>query len=72
MRLTDRITKLETAAHPPRGSLPQLVVMPHHATPEEVARVRADVKRREANGETILLVSCTDDGFGALVDVCGP
>ena len=56
-----RLTRLETASTPSAGELPVAITLPPDATPAERAAIYEDVARREAAGQTVLLLTLTTD-----------
>lgn len=53
---------------PSAGELPVAITLPPDATPAERAAIREDVARREAAGQTVLLLSLTENPLDVLVE----
>ncbi|MFZ5503976.1 MAG: hypothetical protein ACOY7P_00655 [Pseudomonadota bacterium] len=72
--LRTRITKLETATSPARrfGRLPALAWFPEGSMPEQRATIEADVERRRAAGETVVLTETREQAMDVLIDLMAP
>lgn len=72
--LRTRITRLETATSPASrsGWLPVLAWFPEGATPEQRATIEADVERRRAAGETVVLAETREQAMDVLIDLIAP
>lgn len=67
-----RLKRLEQSHLPQSGALPCTVVLPPDATAAERAVILADVARREAMGQHVVVVSSHDEAFDALVEAFAP
>lgn len=66
--LENRLKRLEGGTLPHAGELPCVIVLPRDATPAEEAAIRAEVVRREAAGQHVLLLTLSNDPLAALAE----
>lgn len=67
MNLQLRLERLENKHRPVPGGMPVIIILPDPDEPGHAA-VLADIARRQAHGERVVVVGPEDDELAALVD----
>lgn len=72
MNLRLRLEKLELKTTPPAGGLPVIFILPDEDEDRpERAAVLADITRRQARGERVIVIGPGDDPLAALIEEVG-